>query len=68
MDAEQVSGVRTQTHEAMRHFGNYTFMTEAERAADYRARVGNLRVCRTVHPEQKESIEQWVERVKGQNR
>jgi hypothetical protein len=69
MDAEQVPGVRTfQIPKAMRHFGAYTYMTEAERAADYRARVGNLRVWRTVHPEQKESIEQWVERVKGQNR
>jgi len=51
----------------MRHFGKYTYMTEAERAADYRARVGNLRVWRTVYPELKESIEQWAERVKRQN-
>jgi TRAP-type C4-dicarboxylate transport system substrate-binding protein len=68
MDAEQVPGVRTQTIEAMRHFGKYTYMTETKRAADYRARVGNLRVWRTVYPEPKESIEQWAERVKRQNR
>jgi hypothetical protein len=51
----------------MRHFGKYTFMTEEERAADYRARVGNLSVQRTVTPDQQESMEEWVEKVKRQH-
>jgi len=55
----------------MRHFGKYTFFTEQERAADYRARVGNLSVQRTVTPEpqesMEESMEEWVERVKNQH-
>ena len=51
----------------MRHFGKYTFFTEQERAADYRARVGNLLVQRTVTPEPQESMEKWVEKVKRQH-
>jgi hypothetical protein len=51
----------------MRHLGKYTFMTEQERAADYRARVGNLSAVRTVTPEPQESMEEWVEKVKRQN-
>jgi hypothetical protein len=51
----------------MRHFGKYTFMTEQERAADYRARVGNLSIVRTVTPEPQESMEEWVEKVKRQH-
>ena len=48
-------------------FGNHTFMTEQERAADYRARVGNLSVQRTVTPDPQESMDEWVEKVKRQN-
>jgi hypothetical protein len=51
----------------MIRIGKYTFATEAERAADYRARVGELSVVRTVYPEPVESIDEWAERVKHQN-
>jgi hypothetical protein len=51
----------------MRHLGKYTFFTEQERAADYRARVGNLSAVRTVTPDPQEIMEEWVERVKNQH-
>lgn len=51
----------------MIHLGKYTFHSEAERAADYRSRVGGLSVAYTVYPEPRESIDEWAERVKRQN-
>ena len=48
----------------MIHIGKYTFATEAERAADYRVRVGPLRRPRTntvERPDPSMTLKDWLD-------
>lgn len=70
MDARGIAEVRPEIEEAMIRIGKYTFSSEEDRAADYRARVGPLKRPRTNTVERPEDlgVKAWLDWLRSEHR